>query len=68
MTNKAFLYLFNTVIIFSPIFLVSSIFAGSVVGFIGFIINITLSIFMRAMIKADIDEDEERSKQHGGIK
>ncbi len=68
MTNKAFLYLFNTVIIFSSIFLVSSIFAGSVVGFIGFIINITLSIFMRAMIKADIDEDEERSKQHGGIK
>lgn len=68
MTNKAFLYLFNTVIIFSSIFLVSSIFAGSVVGFIGFIINITLSIFMRAMIKADIDEDKERSKQHKGIK
>lgn len=66
MTNKAFLYLFNTVIIFSSIFLVSSIFAGSVVGFIGFIINITLSIFLRAMIKADIDEDEGRSKQHGG--
>lgn len=64
MTNKAFLYFFNTVIVVSSIFLVSSIFAGSVVGFIGFIINITLSIFMRAMIKADIDEDEERSKQH----
>lgn len=67
MTNKAFLYLFNTIIIFSSIFAVLSFLAGNIGGLIGFIILIGFNLFIRAMVKADLDEDEERSKQHGGL-
>lgn len=64
--TKNWLYFFNVIIALSVAFIIYHTYLGNYVAVVIHIFIMGVQIFIRAMLKADLDEDEERSKQHGG--